>query len=719
MNKVKIPIIIVISIMFVLFSYCFNENSNFEKNNGGSINDIKHVILFMQENRSFDHYFGTLRGVRGFNDRAHAGIQSSKRGIFYQPVSKDHSKYQLPWHVESKRTSASCMDAADMSFETDTAMWNRGKMDSWNTAREQSMGMAYFDREDLPYYYQLADEFTIGDQYYQSTLTETDPNRVFFFTGSNGLSANKTDLLNNFIPDQGLEWETLGEVLDKKGVTWKVFQELENFDDNAFAWFKNYREADKESTLHKNGMSRVKELASAFGKAMDENKLPQVSIFVAPMVLSEHARNHPAAGEDLTARLLNELKKRPEYYKKSVFILNYDEGGQFFDHHWVPTPPTSKEEGVSSVYVEDEIVTDKFSIKGRTPMGMGFRVPLIIVSPWTRGGHVVSEVFDHTSILKFLEIRFDIKIKVLSDWRRAVAGNLLSAFDFDNPDYSFPDLPDTNSYVDDSINQCDTLPKPQIPIKQTVPTQEKGIRPSRILPYDFVITEQIRNNKFKLQIFSKGKAGGAFQLYDWKNEDSVIRKYTVHSGAEIFDEININGEYNFSLHGPNGFVRHFKGNSNYDSGLECLVLTNFDSVSGKIKLSFLNKSKTVQCSFNLKDNAYKLFDKKSNIESSFEIEIDVNKSGNWYDFTVTNNDKDNITYFRRFMGRIERKGNTSDPAIGNEFYEFEKPKVLVDSPYTLASRYSIGDKRNKDSYRCYSMKNDRMCRNENNFSYLK
>lgn len=711
--------LLLVYVILISFQSCRNEENQNNKNKKGSIDDIQHIILFMQENRSFDHYFGTLKGVRGFNDRAHAGIQASKRGIFYQPVSKDHSKYQLPWHVESKRTSASCMEAADMSFETDTAMWNRGKMDSWNTARDQSMGMAYFDREDLPYYYQLADEFTIGDQYFQSTLTETDPNRVFFFSGSNGKSANVTELLNNFIPDEGLEWETLGEVLDKKGVTWKVFQELENFDDNAFAWFRKYREADKDSTLFKNGMSRVKELASAFGKAMDENKLPQVSIFVAPMVLSEHARNHPAAGEDLTARLLDELRKRPEYFKKSVFILNYDEGGQFFDHHWVPTPPTSKEEGVSSVYVEDEIVTDKFSIKGRTPMGMGFRVPLIIVSPWTRGGHVVSEVFDHTSILKFLEIKYDIKIKVMSAWRRAVAGNLLSAFDFENPDFSFPDLPDTNSYVDDSIYQCDSLPKPQIPIKQTVPTQEKGVRPSRVLPYEFIINEQIKANKLLITIQAKGSAGGAFQLYDWKNEDSIIKKYTVHSGAEITGELNVNGEYDFSLHGPNGFVRHFKGTINQLSGTECLVKTNYDSILGKVKLELINRSKEVKCSFSLRDNAYKSFEKKENLESNFQFDIDVNKSGNWYDFTVINKDNDTITYLRRFMGRIERKGNTSDPAIGNEFYEFEKPKVLIDSPYSLASRFSIGDKRNKDNYRCYGMRSDKLCRNENNFSYLK
>lgn len=712
--------ILLLAIKIILLHLCICAEKEKVK---GSINDVEHVIIFMQENRAFDHYYGSLKGVRGFNDRAHAGIQATKRGIFYQPTDKkDLTKYKLPWHVVSQRTSATCMDAPEMGFEADIKMWNGGKMDSWNTAREQGMGMAYFNRDDLPYYYQLADEFTIGDQYYQSTFTATNPNRLFLFSGSNGRSANQTTNatipLDDDVPQEGFNWETLGEILERKGVSWKVYQELDNFNDNAFEWFKNYREADKDSPLRIKGTSHVHDLASAFAKDMDENKLPQVSIFVAQTVLSEHSNNHPAAGEDLTARLLVELKKRPEYFKKSAFILNYDEGGQYFDHHWTPNPPRSQEEGLSTVYVEDEIVTDRDNVKGRAPIGTGFRVPLIIVSPWTRGGHVVSEVFDHTSVLQFLEIRFDIKVKVISDWRRAIAGNLLSAFDFDNPDYTFPDLPDTNSYVDDSIYQCDRLPKPQIPIEQTVPTQENGVKPSRVLPYEFIVEDKVNENVLNLRIFAKGQSGGAFQLYDWKADNSIVKKYTIHSGAEINNEIVLNGEYDLSLHGPNGFVRHFKGNSAALSGSECYVETKYDSTLGKVLVDTFDKTEAGSCNFSVKDYVYHSFEDQKTLKSGSHIEIDVNDSGNWYDFTVFNTDKDNVTYSRRFMGRIERKGNTSDPAVGNEFFEFEKPKQLMDSPYSLPSKYPKKDKRNKDSSICQRKKNNHLCRNEDHLGYF-
>jgi phospholipase C len=146
----------------------------------------------------------------------------------------------------------------------------------------------------------------------------------------------------------------------------------------------------------------------AFEADLAADSLPQVSWIIAPTEKSEHATNHPAAGEDWTAQLLKILAKYPEVYKSTVFILNYDEGGQFFDHVWTPTPPLSETEGISTVSVEGEVNMDVLT-EAPAPIGLGFRVPLVIVSPWTRGDIVVSEVFDHTSVIKLIEERFQVK----------------------------------------------------------------------------------------------------------------------------------------------------------------------------------------------------------------------------------------------------------------------------------------------------------------------
>lgn len=224
----------------------------------------------------------------------------------------------------------------------------------------------------------------------------------------------------------------------------RVYQQYDNFDDNAFAWFAKYQSSRPGDPLFDKGMARTKSAIGTFEEDIKAGLLPQVSWVIAPTHRSEHATHHPSAGEDFTARLLEVLQKHPETYAKTAFILDYDEGGQFFDHAWAPTPPMSSKYGLSTAAVEGEVNSNVMTDED-APIGMGFRVPLLIVSPWTRGNIVVSEVFDHTSVIQLIEERFNVQCPVISPWRRAVAGNLLSAFDFDHPDYSWPDLPGMNN----------------------------------------------------------------------------------------------------------------------------------------------------------------------------------------------------------------------------------------------------------------------------------
>lgn len=200
-----------------------------------NLEDIRHIIIFMQENRAFDHYYGTLNGVRGFNDRFPIPLRSG-RNAFYQPTDQNNlTSYMLPFRVNVETTKAICMDAPEMDYVCDIKMWNNGFCDSWNTARAPGetydtlirflkcigMGMSYFSRADLPYYYALYDAFATGDQYFQSTFTQTNPNRLHLFSGSNGLSVGLSAILDNTEPRPGFEWETLGELLERNNISWK------------------------------------------------------------------------------------------------------------------------------------------------------------------------------------------------------------------------------------------------------------------------------------------------------------------------------------------------------------------------------------------------------------------------------------------------------------------------------------------------------------------
>ena len=239
---------------------------------------------------------------------------------------------------------------------------------------------------------------------------------MHLFTGSNGLSVGEDAVLENEEPRPGYSWITMAEILQAANITWKVYQQYDNFDDNAFAWFESFQSSRPGDILFDQGMARSINVIDDFRKDLKMNNLPQVSWIVAPTERSEHATNHPAAGEDFTSQLLQALKENPDIYASTVFILDYDEGGQFFDHAFTPTVPLNSNDGISTVSVNGEINTNVLTTEP-AQIGLGFRVPLLIVSPWTRGNLVYSQVLDHTSIIKFLEVKFSVHCPNISPWR--------------------------------------------------------------------------------------------------------------------------------------------------------------------------------------------------------------------------------------------------------------------------------------------------------------
>jgi phospholipase C len=387
----------------------------------GALRDIQHVVILMQENRSFDHYFGTMPGVRGFAD-PHAMRLPDGRSVFQQPDPAHRQGFLMPFHYDTRSTSAQATPDLSHSWPTQHQAWAHGRMDGWVAAKGQHT-MGYFEQADIPFHWALAQAFTVCDGYHCSVLGPTDPNRLYLMTGtvdSAGRAGGPVTSDHPTFRDQMLSWTTYPERLQRAGLSWQVYQEEDNYDNNALAWFTQYLSAPASSPLYQRGM--LARPAGTFEDDARAGRLPQVSWLVAPTAQSEHPRYFPAAGAEYIAQKLDAIASNPEAWAKTAFILTYDENDGLFDHVPPPAPPP----GTPGEFIAGE------------PIGLGFRVPAIIVSPWTAGGYVCSDTFDHTSLLRLLEARFGVREPNISAWRRRSCGDLTSAFRFTAGPATFP-----------------------------------------------------------------------------------------------------------------------------------------------------------------------------------------------------------------------------------------------------------------------------------------
>jgi phospholipase C len=437
----------------------------------GSIRDIKHVVMLMQENRSFDHYFGALAGVRGFNDPSALRL-STGRSVFYQPDAENPDGYMLPFHLDTRISSAQKIPSTDHGWDCQHWAWDEGKMDQWLPAHRESDGvngpycMGYYKREDIPFQYALAEAFTLCDAYHCSQLGPTVPNRLYWMTGTvdpEGKAGGP--FLNNRSQSQEalMRWTTYAERLEAAGISWRVYQQEDHWGPyfNVLERFEAFQKAPWGSSLRNRAL-----VPSPEGQFEDDainDRLPTVSWILPTTWQSEHPDFMPANGAAFVASKIDAIATNPDVWAKTVFILNYDENDGLFDH--VPPPMPPKE-------------TPGEFIDG-VPIGAGFRVPCIIVSPWTAGGYVCGEPFDHTSTLRFLEKVTGVIEPNISEWRRRTFGDLTSAFRFGDGVVARPALLDTSGLVTEAKYQTDLLPKPVLPIaggNQHPPTQETGAR---------------------------------------------------------------------------------------------------------------------------------------------------------------------------------------------------------------------------------------------------
>ncbi len=431
----------------------------------GSFKDIKHVVVLMQENRSFDHYFGTLSGVRGFND-PHSMRLGNGRPVFYQPDPENPDGYLLPFHLDTRTTSAQKIPSTSHAWEVQHSAWNDGRMDNWLSAHRKADGrngpyvMGYYKRDDIPFQFALAETFTICDNYHCSVLGPTNPNRMYWMTGTiDPEGKGGGPVISNDVPKDGFTWKTYAERLEEAGVSWKVYQQKDNYDCNMLENFRAFREAGPNSNLYKRGVVRGPEGEFEYDAMND--RLPAVSWIIPTSYQSEHPDYLPAEGAAFVASKIDAIAANPKVWEKTVFILNYDENDGIFDHVAPPVPPA----GTPGEFVNG------------TPIGAGFRVPCIIVSPWTAGGWACSDLFDHTSVLRFIEKFTGIREPNISEWRRRTFGDLTSAFRFGETYDNTPALPDTSGPLSVARYEAGQLPPPQIPgSSQSMPSQEKGKR---------------------------------------------------------------------------------------------------------------------------------------------------------------------------------------------------------------------------------------------------
>ncbi|AVV44374.1 alkaline phosphatase family protein [Streptomyces sp. ID05-04B] len=434
----------------------------------GSLADIEHVVLLMQENRSFDHYFGTLSGVRGFADPDALTLDTG-RSVFHQPDDENPRGYLLPFHLDTRTSSAQAIPSTSHSWSVQHDAWNAGRMDRWLPAHRKADGangpyvMGYYTREDIPFQFALAETFTVCDHYFSSVLGPTWPNRLMWMTGSIDPEALHGGPVTRNSAPTPLRWTTYAERLQEAGVSWKVYQQEDDYGCNVLEQFAAFRDALPGTDLYERGVRPQPE--GAFEDDARNDRLPTVSWIVPPGHQSEHPDHLPAAGAAFVASKIEAIAADPQVWAKTAFILNYDENDGLFDHVPPPTPPA----GTPGEFV------------GGLPIGGGFRVPAIIVSPWTVGGWVAGETFDHTSTLRLLERLTGVLEPNISDWRRGAFGDLTSAFCFTDGSSPVPALPDdTEEQLTKAQTDVATLPRPTLPgAHQAFPVQERGRRPQR------------------------------------------------------------------------------------------------------------------------------------------------------------------------------------------------------------------------------------------------
>jgi phospholipase C len=661
----------------------------------GTLEDVEHVVILMQENRSFDHYFGTLRGVRGFGDRFTVP-QSGGRSVWEQRNLR--GEIIRPYHLDSSVGNAQRVSGTPHGWADSIPAWNAGRFGRWPTFKEdQSMG--YYRQAELPFQFALADAFTICDAYHCSYHGNTNPNRLFMFTGWNdpfgtGGGPRLYNDNDNLGPSEdGFTWTTYAERLEAAGVSWKVYQDMDdNFTDNSLEGFRSFRLAyeQREAQPHHpllKGVSTTMTAGTVDGLLADvaADALPQVSWVVGPAAYSEHTGpSSPVQGAWYVQEVLRALISNPAVWSRTVLLVMFDENDGFFDHMPPPAAPSYRLAGTLTGSLAGASTADDSGERyqlGRhafdptfvgSCFGPGPRVPMYVVSPWSRGGWVNSQVFDHTSILRFLEARFGVAEPNITPYRRAFMGDLTSCFNFATPnDDPAPMLPVLSRAEADALRQAqEQLAQIEAPRDDAGhrPQQTPGVRPSRPLPYELHVEAQSLGARGMTLVFSNtGAAGAVFHVYDRHDLDALPERYAVEPGRQLSADFRpslTGGGCDLWVLGPNGFHRHFV-QPLLEGPVSPRTKACYDIANGNLQLQLGNEGRA-PCTFTVRPRAYRddgpwTFTVAPG--ESLSETWSLADSGAWYDFEITVAEWSG--WRRRVAGRVETgRASVSDPAMG-------------------------------------------------------
>lgn len=814
--------------------------SAIEPTPGSSYLDAEHIVVLMQENRSFDHCYGRLRGVRGFNDPRAVELPDRKP-VWLQ--TNDKGETYAPFRLNIKDTKATWLGSLPHSWRDQTDARNGGNHDKWlqskESGRKECVGMpltlGYYDRDDVPFYYAIADAFTVCDQHFCSSLTGTTPNRLYLWTGTirEKPEVHSAPNVRNSEVDYGVpgRWTTFPERLEDAGVSWKIYQNelsvptgfsdeeeawLANFTDNPIEFFEqfnvgastNYRKelerlskvlpgevealkkqveartdqsaeirrlkkqlSDKERLLafvkvekpkwtdeavakltprqrslhdkafatnagdpnyrsleyvdYQDGSVSRKmpmpkgDVLHQFRKDVERGALPAVSWLVAPENFSDHP-GAPWYGAWYVAEALNILTRNPEVWKKTIFVLTYDENDGYFDHvpPFVAPDPANPESGKTSpgLQAELEYLPLQQDLKRRPKsearggsIGLGYRVPLVIASPWSRGGFVCSQVFDHTSVLQMMEnvlshrLGKPIREKNITNWRRAVCGDLSSVFRPapDAPSQPLP-FPARKPFLE-GIHKAQFKPMPagfrlltaaeiekskaKLAEADWMPRQEPGTRPAAALPYQLYAEATLSQDRKSVEIslragnefFGARSAGSPFHVYtpgSFRGGTALrTRAYAVTAGESLADQWALDGfeggAYHLRICGPNGFYREVAGAAG-DPALDVHCEYQHDAQvrskpTGNVVVELTNRSSGRALHLKVRDNAYGGVAREVELRPGGRelVVLNLESSQRWYDFSVTVDGA--AGYLRRYAGHVETgQAGFSDPAMGRQ-----------------------------------------------------
>ena len=590
--------------------------------------------------------------------------------------------------------------------------WDHGRMARWPQFKTAA-SMVYFREADLPFQYALANAFTIGDANYCSMTGGTNPNRCFFFTGTNhGRDAPGPDVFNGPAMDNayntldkganrgGYTWTSYPERLEDAGISWQIYQneEREFYALNPLLGFRRYREAyaasvptvspartPRQQALYEKGIrTRDLDLLKADVVA---GRLPQVSWICPTSSGSEHpAVSSPAQGAAYIAQVLDALTANPAVWARTALIVNFDENDGLFDHVPPPAPPSyvawdadpgkAVLAGASTVDARDEYlgeanggVADVDPYRHR-PWGLGPRVPLFVISPWSKGGWVNSQVFDQTSTIRFVETRFGVREPNISPWRRAVTGDLtlvlrLRRADDGDAVRALPDTArrDAQAAAAQTVRAGAARP-PALPpqAEQTsafaaAAVFAPGARGGRRRPRQ-------RPRRCACTFATTARRRGVARLRPPASRSHPAslhgRRGQAASGTWHTDA---DGAYDLWVLGPNGLHRHFTGIAG-DASARAEIAVAEDRAAVALRLTLRNVG-AAPCRLVLIANAYRdaaatPYDVPAGGEQS--IALPLAASQGWYDFSVAL--PSSPAWSRRIAGRLETgKASVSDPAM--------------------------------------------------------